>query len=235
MGRQDQQLKALEARIGHAFANRSLIAAALTHVSAAAGGKRQSYQRLEFLGDRVLGLAVAEMLYETFAEAGEGELSRRLAGLVRKETCAEVALAWGAESCIRLGDGEPPATAAKTAVLGDVCESIIGAVFLDAGYETAKAVVRAAFGERLRAPGRPLRDSKTALQEWAQARGLPPPLYRETARSGPDHAPEFTVCVEVPGYPDAQAKGFAKRLAEQAAAAAFMAREGISQGEKGAA
>jgi ribonuclease-3 len=80
-----------------------------------------------------------------------------------------------------------------------------------------------------------LRDSKTALQEWAQARGLPPPLYRETARSGPDHAPEFTVCVEVPGYPDAQAKGFAKRLAEQAAAAAFMAREGISQGEKGAA
>jgi ribonuclease-3 len=236
MARADPKVKELEARIGHVFANRSLIAAALTHVSAAAGGKRETYQRLEFLGDRVLGLVIAEVLFESFPEANEGELSRRLASLVRKESCADVALAWGVESVIRLGEGEKPATAAKATILGDVCESIIGAIFLDAGYETAKAVVAAAFTPQMRAPVRPLRDPKTSLQEWAQAQGLPLPFYRETARSGPDHAPEFTISVEVPGYPTAEAKGFAKRLAEQAAAAAFMAREGIGQeGRKGAA
>jgi ribonuclease III len=236
MARQAPDVRALEARIGYLFADRSLIAAALSYVSAAGGGKRETYQRLEFLGDRVLGLAISEMLYESFPEADEGELSRRLASLVRKESCAEIALAWGVDSVVRLGGTEHPTTATKTTILGDVCESIIGAIFLDAGYAAAKAVVIAAFGAQMRAAGRPLRDAKTALQEWAQARGLPPPLYREMARSGPDHAPEFTISVEVPGYPIAEAKGFAKRLAEQAAAAAFIAREGIGQsGQKGAA
>jgi ribonuclease-3 len=229
-------LKTLEERIGHVFTDGKLIAAALTHVSAATGRKRETYQRLEFLGDRVLGLAVAEMLYAAFPEADEGELSRRLAGLVRKESCAEAALAWGIDSHIRLGDSEKQAGAANVTILGDVCESIIGAVFLDAGYGAAKAVVAATFGARMLSPERPLRDPKTLLQEWAQARGLPAPLYRETARSGPDHAPEFTVSVEVPGFRRAEARGFAKRPAEQAAAAAFIAREGIGQtGQKGAA
>jgi ribonuclease-3 len=240
MARQNRDLKLLEECIGHVFADGKLIAAALTHVSAAAGKHRETYQRLEFLGDRVLGLVISEMLNETYFEADEGELSRRLAGLVRKESCAEVALAWGVETHIRLGDSEKQAGNANMAILGDVCESIIGAVFLDAGYGAAKAVVAAAFGARMRSPERPLRDPKTLLQEWAQARGLPTPLYRETARSGPDHAPEFTISVEVPGYSLAEAKGFAKRLAEQAAAAAFIAREGIGQdsqqtGQKGAA
>ena len=233
---QDRGLKTLEERIGHVFTDGKLIAAALTHVSAATGRKRETYQRLEFLGDRVLGLAVAEMLYAAFPEADEGELSRRLAGLVRKESCAEAALAWGIDSHIRLGDSEKQAGAANVTILGDVCESIIGAVFLDAGYGAAKAVVAAALGVRMLSPEHPLRDPKTLLQEWAQARGLPAPLYRETARSGPDHAPEFTVSVEVPGFPYAEARGFAKRPAEQAAAAAFIAREGIGQtGQKGAA
>ncbi|MGH6838014.1 MAG: ribonuclease III [Methylocella sp.] len=236
MVRQVHDIRALEARIGHDFADRNLIASALTHVSAAAGRKRETYQRLEFLGDRVLGLAISAMLYESFPEAGEGELSRRLAGLVRKESCAEAALAWGVDSCVLLGDIEQRTMPPNMAILGDVCEAIIGAVFLDAGYEAAKAVVLAAFGDRMHAPGHPLRDPKTALQEWAQARGLATPLYRETARSGPDHAPEFTIAVEVPGYRRAEAKGSAKRLAEQAAAAAFIAREGISQDlQKGAA
>jgi len=236
MARPDPKVKELEARIGHVFANRSFMAAALTHVSASAGGRRETYQRLEFLGDRVLGLVMAEILYDSFPDADEGELSRRLASLVRKESCAEVALAWGVEAVIRLGEGENPATAAKITILGDVCESIIGAIFLDAGYEAAMTVVAAAFAPQMRAPGRPLRDAKTALQEWAQAQGLPPPFYRETARSGPDHAPEFTISVEVPGYPAAEAKGLAKRLAEQAAAATFLAREGIGEdGRKGAA
>jgi ribonuclease III len=234
MARQDRDLKALEERIGHVFTDGKLIAAALTHVSAATGRKRETYQRLEFLGDRVLGLAVSEMLYEAFPEADEGELSRRLAGLVRKESCAEAALAWGIEAYIRLGDSEKQVGAANMAILGDVCESIIGAVFLDAGYGAAKAVVAPAFGARMLSPEH--RDPKTLLQEWAQARGLPTPLYRETARSGPDHAPEFTISLEVPGFPHAEAKGFAKRLAEQAAAAAFISREGIGQGrQKGAA
>jgi ribonuclease III len=235
MARPDRQVKALEARIGHVFEDRTLIAAALTHVSAAGGDKRESYQRLEFLGDHVLGLVVSEMVYETFRQADEGELSRRLASLVRKESCADVALAWGVDAAIQLGEGEHPSNAAKVTILGDVCESIIGAIFLDAGYAAARKVVASAFAEKLRSPGWPLRDPKTALQEWAQARGLPLPLYREMTRSGPDHAPEFTVSVEVPGYPAAEAKGFAKRLAEQAAAAAFIAREGIDLGgQKGA-
>jgi ribonuclease-3 len=163
------------------------------------------------------------MLYEAFPEAGEGELSRRLAGLVRKESCAEVAIAWGVDSCLRLGEIEQQTRTPNMAILGDVCEAIIGAVFLDAGYEAAKAVVIAAFGERMHAPGRPLRDPKTALQEWAQARGLPTPLYRETARSGPDHAPEFTISVEVPGYRSAEAKDC--EAPRRKRAAAFIARE----------
>jgi ribonuclease-3 len=228
---------ALEARIGHSFAARNLIVAALTHVSAATGARRESYQRLEFLGDRVLGLVVADMLYEAFPDADEGELSRRLAELVRKESCAEVALEWGAQAFVRAGESEKHASALNSAILGDICESIIGAVFLDAGYLAVKAVVARAFEPRMRAPRRALRDPKTALQEWAQARGLPPPLYRETARSGPDHAPEFTVSVEVPGFAEAEAKGPAKRLAEQGAASAFMTREKImdSGSQKGVA
>lgn len=225
-------LGALEARIGHSFADKTLIAAALTHVSAANGPKRITYQRLEFLGDRVLGLVVSEMLYESFPEAEEGELSRRLAALVRKESCAEVALEWGVQAHIRLGDSERAAGAVKTAILGDVCESIIGAVFLDAGYLAARAVVVRAFEPRMRAPCRPLRDAKTALQEWAQSRGLSTPAYRELSRRGPDHAPEFTIAVEVQGFAPAEATGGSKRLAEQAAASAFIAREGIDQDDR---
>lgn len=235
MTRQERELRALEGRIGHTFGDRALLEQALTHVSAAPGRKRGTYQRLEFLGDRVLGLAISEMLYEAFPQAEEGELSRRLAGLVRKESCAEVARIWGIDTCIRLGESEQPSRAAWTTILGDVCESVIGAIFLDAGYVKVKAIIAAVFGERMRSPSRPLRDPKTALQEWAQARGLPPPLYREMSRSGPDHAPEFRISVEVPGFPTAEAKGLSKRLAEQGAAAAFMAREGIGQdSQKGA-
>jgi len=229
MSRQKQDdLKPLEARIGHSFADAELIRLALTHVSAT-GARRETYQRLEFLGDRVLGLIVADMLYEEFPEAEEGELSRRLADLVRKESCAEVAVEWGIEAHIRLGESEKQAGALKTAILGDVCESIIGAVFLDAGFDAAKLIVRKAFEARMRSPRRPLRDPKTALQEWAQARGLVPPAYQELKRTGPDHAPEFTIAVVLPGFAPAEAKGLSKRRAEQAAASAFITREGISE------
>lgn len=219
----------LEERIGHQFSNRDLLEAALTHVSAVTTAKRaQSYQRLEFLGDRVLGLVIAEMLFETFPKATEGEMSQRLTDLVRREACSDVATQWGASDWLRLGGGEVKTGGAqKKAILSDVCESIIGAVFLDAGYEAARGLVRRSWSQRMMAPKNPLRDPKTVLQEWAQARGKEPPHYRETGRSGPDHAPHFTIAVEVTGYPPAEAEGASKRVAEQAAARAFMTREKV--------
>jgi len=227
---------ALQARIGHVFADASLLERALTHVSALpaqAQRRADSYQRLEFLGDRVLGLTVSDMLYEAFPEAEEGELSRRLADLVRKETCADVARGWGVGAVLRLGEGEAQTGGAnKSAILGDICESLLGAVFLDAGYGAAEALVRRFFSEKMLNPVRPLRDPKTALQEWAQARGLPTPVYRQVGRSGPDHAPVFSIEVGVNGFEPALAEGSSKRFAEQASAQNFLEREGVVGGDE---
>ena len=219
----------LEASLGHEFKDRDLLKRALTHVSAVSGGKRlETYQRLEFLGDRVLGLTICQMLYELYPVAEEGELSRRLADLVRKETCADVARAWGVGAHLKLGLGESQTGGRdKTAILGDACEALIGAVFVDGGYDTARELVRRSFGERMKAPRRSLRDAKTSLQEWAQGRGLEPPSYKESSRSGPAHAPRFTIIVEIQGFEPFSAEGTSKRVAEQAAAEGFMAREGI--------
>jgi ribonuclease-3 len=229
-------VSALQARIGHVFADASLLERALTHVSALpaqAQRRADSYQRLEFLGDRVLGLTVSDMLYEAFPEAEEGELSRRLADLVRKETCADVARGWGVGAVLRLGEGEAQTGGAnKAAILGDICESLLGAVFLDAGYGAAEALVRRFFSEKMRNPVRPLRDPKTALQEWAQARGLPTPVYRQVGRSGPDHAPVFSIEVSVNGFESALAEGSSKRFAEQASAQNFLEREGVVGGDE---
>lgn len=221
----------LEERLGHVFNDKSLLSRALTHVSALGGeaARAQSYQRLEFLGDRVLGLVVAEMLLKAFPEEEEGEMSRRLAEMVRRESCAEVALEWGVGPHVRLGIGEAQSGGAgKGAILADICEAIIGAVFLDAGYASARALVAGAWRGRMNAPRRPLRDAKTLLQEWAQGRGLPAPAYRESARSGPAHAPHFVMAVHVEGFTPAQAEGGSKRAAEQAAAVEFLRREGLA-------
>ena len=224
-------LAALEASLGHTFRHRATLVTALTHIGAASS-RPASYQRLEFLGDRVLGLAIADMLYAAFPHADEGDLSRRLADLVRRESCAEVANDWGVAAHIRLAAGERASATLRQAILGDVCEAIIGAVYLDAGFERASALVERSFGTRMRAPRR-LRDAKTTLQEWAQAKGFAVPLYREIARQGPQHAPEFTVAVTIAGYDEAEARGSSKRIAEQAAAAAFLAREGVAAVEDG--
>jgi ribonuclease-3 len=226
--RDEEGLGALESRIGHCFADQALLLLALTHISAVGPGKgrNRSYQRLEFLGDRVLGLAVADMLYAAFPHADEGDLSRRLASLVRRETCAEVALAWGVGAHVRLGDGEAQSGGrSKGAILADVCEAIIAAVYLDAGFPAASAVVAKAWDVLMRVPRLPLRDAKTALQEWAQARGRPTPAYAEICRSGPAHAPEFTIAVTVEGFSAAEGVGSSKRAGEQAAASAFLTRE----------
>jgi len=219
----------LESTIGYRFNDPALLDRALTHISALKGqGRVGSYQRLEFLGDHVLGLAISEMLFAAFPKADEGELSRRLADLVRRETCADVARAIDLGTALRLGASEVRAGGrAKAAILADVCESLIGAVFLDGGYQAAKAFVDRFWAERMRKPARPLRDPKTVLQEWAQGRGLPTPAYREVERTGPHHDPVFRVAVTLPNRDPAEGKGRSKRAAEQAAAAALLAREGV--------
>jgi ribonuclease III len=219
----------LETRIGYEFADKALLDSALTHISALSGKSRAaSYQRLEFLGDHVLGLVVSDMLFRAFAKADEGELSRRLADLVRQETCAEVARSIDLGSAIRLGGSEANAGGRqRTAILADVCEALVGAVFLDGGYMAAAALVEQLWGERLRKPAGPLRDPKTLLQEWAQGRGLPTPSYREIGRSGPHHDPQFRIAVELPQIMPAEGMGRSKRAAEQAAAAAMLSREGV--------
>jgi ribonuclease-3 len=226
-GRKLPELARLEDRLGHRFRDRALLETALTHMSADPR-RLASYQRLEFLGDRVLGLAIADMLFTTYAQAEEGDMSRRLADLVRKETCAAVAVAWDAGSHLRLGDGEILSGARKNkAILADACEAIIGAVFIDGGYAAARKLVEAGFGERLLKPVTPLRDAKTALQEWAQGQGHPTPTYAERGRSGPDHAPIFRIAVLIGTLAEAEAEGRSKRLAEQAAAEAFLRRQGL--------
>jgi ribonuclease-3 len=223
--------RALEERIGHRFKDPALLDRALSHVSALRGpqSRANSYQRLEFLGDHVLGLAISDMLFRAFPKADEGELSRRLADLVRAETCAEVARSISLGAAIRLGPSEiNTGGRTRTAILADVCEALIGAVFLDGGHAAGAALVERLWQERMRATSRPLRDPKTMLQEWAQAQGLPTPSYREVGRTGPQHSPEFRVAVDLPQRAPAEGMGRSKRAAEQAAAAAMLAREGVS-------
>jgi ribonuclease III len=232
MSRKTKGRKELEERIGYSFAQASLLDSALTHISALSGKSRSdSYQRLEFLGDHVLGLVVSDMLFRAFPKADEGELSRRLADLVRRETCADVARSVDLGAAIKLGASEANAGGRRRlAILADVCEALIGAVFLDGGYAAAAALIERLWDQRMRAPARPLRDPKTVLQEWAQARGLPTPSYREVARTGPHHDPEFRISVALPSLEPAEGIGRSKRAAEQAAAAALLAREGVEAG-----
>ena len=227
MARRKPNLDELLSKLGYRFENPALLDEALTHVSAPKADG-QSYQRLEFLGDRVLGLAIADLLYRTFPGAPEGELSRRLAELVRRESCAEIAIAWDVGPYLKLGAGEAHAGERRNqTILADVCEAIIGAVFMDGGYAAARGVIERAFQPLLEAPRRPLRDPKSALQEWAQGRGLPPPSYTIVEQTGPDHAPRFRVMVKVKGAETEFGLGTSKRIAEQAAARSLLLREGV--------
>jgi ribonuclease-3 len=221
-------MAAIEQRLGHKFADMSLLTTAFTHVSALKSSRGDSYQRLEFLGDHVLGLVVSDMLYRAFPKADEGELSKRLADLVRKETCIDVAKSLDLLEGIKLGAvGAGAGARLRRSVLGDICEAVIGAVYLDGGYAAAAAFVERNWLERMRKPVRPLRDPKTVLQEWAQGQGLPTPVYREVERTGPHHDPRFRVAVELPGLEASEGIGGSKRAAEKAAASAMIAREGV--------
>ena len=217
-------LSAFARRIGHDFARPELLVRAVTHASLSSAS-RPDNQRLEFLGDRVLGLVMAEALLAADRGATEGQLAPRFNALVRKETCAAVARELGLGEVLKLGRSEMLSGGRrKEALLGDAMEAVIAAVHLDAGFEAARALILRLWGKRIGAVQTDARDAKTALQEWAQARGQTPPSYAEVARAGPDHAPVFTVEVRLDSGETAQATASAKRQAEQAAAGALLSR-----------
>jgi len=218
--------------IGHRFGDDAYLIRALTHASF--DNRRDKAvtadnERLEFLGDRVLGLIIAELLFTTYPASDEGDMARRLNQLVRKETCAEVAREIDLGAYLRMGSGEIRAGGRdKMAVLGNACEALIAAVYLDGGLDAARTFIERFWRRHLEAVAQAPLDAKTALQEWAQGRGLDRPAYSVTGRSGPDHAPVFTVAVAVEGYAPATGSGNSKRQAEQDAAASFFSQTGLS-------
>ncbi len=229
---QEKALSDFEEKLNYSFSNRGFLERALTHTSAISPAKRieYSYQRLEFLGDRVLGLVISDILIKRFPLANEGELSRTLNSLVRKETCAKVAQIIDLGKLIRLGESEARSGGAnKEAILGDVCEAIIGAIYRDGGLEEAYKFIEHFFGSLIMSANSSRLDSKTAIQEWAQSKDLSLPTYVETSRSGPDHAPIFSIAVNIQGYAPASANGASKKIAEQNAAENFLLRENIWQ------
>jgi len=217
-------LKAFEARIGHSFAKPELLTRAVTHASLSSA-TRPDNQRLEFLGDRVLGLVMAEALLVADPAAAEGQLAPRFNAMVRKETCAEVARDVGLGEVMKLGRSEMLSGGRrKDALLGDAMEALVAAVFIDGGLEAARGVILRLWSGRIQRVEADARDPKTSLQEWAQARAMPPPRYVEAARQGPDHQPLFTVEVTLQSGEAEQASAGSKRAAEQQAARALLAR-----------
>ena len=205
--------------LGHRPRDPALFARALTHSSAAEG----SYERLEFLGDRVLGLTVAHWLYELFPDEPEGKLSRRLNALVAGETCAEIGRALGVGAHIRLGkQARDDGAADSDNVVGDVVEALVGALYLEAGPAEAAAFIRRAWGDRVSTRDKAPKHPKSALQEWAAANERRAPAYELTGRTGPHHAPRFVVQVTINGVGTASAEGTSKQEAETAAAAKLM-------------
>ena len=216
------ELAAFCARLGHSFTSHALLVQAVTHGSMTTPN-RDDNQRLEFLGDRVLGLVMAEALLAADPHAAEGLVAPRYNALVRRETCADVARGIDLGAVLKLGRSEMQSGGRrKEALLADAMEAVIAAVYMDAGFDAARAVVLRLWASRIGQVDDDARDAKTALQEWAQARGEVPPDYVEVAREGPDHQPLFTIEVRLASGPTEQAVAGSKRQAEQAAAAALL-------------
>lgn len=217
-------LQAFEGRFGHVFKNRERLNLALTHAST---GADHNYERLEFLGDRVLGLVIAELLYEDFPHESEGHLARRHAALVSGATLASIAHVIDLGAVLKLSDAERASGGARNEnILADVMEALIGALYLDAGMAVCKPVLGRLWKDVLHVMDKPPQDPKTTLQEWAQGRGLPLPRYEVTGREGPDHAPVFTITVQVDGHDAVSATGSSRRVAEKAAATLLLERLG---------
>jgi ribonuclease III len=221
-----KSLAPLESIIGYHFTNTTLCESAFTH-----GSKQErtaDYQRLEFLGDRVLSLVIAEELFNRFSHEAEGPLAARLSLLVRGETCAAVGQELGIEDFIIVGVVEKKKGVQRmSSVVGDVVEALIGAIYLDGGLEAARHFILKSWSGLLAKAPAELKDAKTFVQEWALAQPLPLPLYEMTGRVGPEHAPTFTIGLKIGHYDIAVGHGPSKQSAEMAAAAAFIAREGL--------
>ena len=215
-----RDLASLEQKLGYQFQDKQLLRHALTHGSAIeARNPLNSYQRLEFLGDRVLGLAMAAILFQKFPQNLEGELSRRLTSLVRKESCAEIGKELALGQYLILGTGEVQnGGREKPTILADVIEAILGAIFIEAGFEVVKTCIANLWEEQINGSGLAKRDYKTALQEWAHSQNFENPSYTQVSRKGPDHNPVFIIEVRINDDLKACGKGSSKRIAQQEAA-----------------
>lgn len=231
-----EAVAALRDRLGHMFRDPDLLERALTHASVGEGAARdargrpfEDNQRLEFLGDRVLGLIVADRLMSDFPDADEGEMSARLHALVDKQACARAAEALGVGPALRLSPGEAKQGGRRRdGVLGDAMEAILAAVWLDGGMEAARAVFERGWSTDLSAPPRrAISNPKSTLQEWALGRGLSLPTYAVMERTGSDHAPTFTIEVSIAGIEPLTGRGRSRQEAEKAAALAVLQREGV--------
>jgi len=228
-GDDNRELDAVQGRLGHRFADPDLLIRALTHssVDVAPGNNNE---RLEFLGDRVLGLAVANLLIEAFPEAPEGDLAARLNRLVSGKTCALVAESLRLGEALIMAESEAQSGGRRRrSALADACEAVIAAIYLDAGYEDAAAFISRHWKDRMLDFSGPIRDAKTTLQEWTQSQNQGVPDYEVIERTGPDHDPRFVVRVEAPPLEPGTGAGRSKRDAEQDAASKVLVREGIWQ------
>lgn len=248
------KLKSYQANLGYSFKDQALLREALTHGSARAAEPKRSKktsqtakskktkpeaklaaaasgidnERLEFLGDRVLGLVVAELLIGHCPQASEGELALRFNAMVRAETCAEIAEKLDLGSVLRMSQSEESSGGRKkTSILADACEALLGAMFLDGGYEEARRFIRIHWETYLAASSSRPKDAKSALQEWAASQGMGIPKYEEVSRSGPPHNPQFVIKVSLKSLQSAEGTGKSKRASEQEAAAAMLQREGV--------
>ncbi len=227
----DQRLNDISRALDYRFRRPEMLEEALTHSSACPargrGGAsvrpRVAYERLEFLGDRVLGLSVAEMLFYRFPQENEGALARRHAALVRREALARVAMTLGLDAALIMSKGEEEGGGRQNpTMLADACEAVLGAVYADGGLEVAARIVRRHWEPLMAESVTPPKDAKTGLQEWAQGRGKPLPVYQTLGMEGPQHDPIFLISVTVEGYAPVTGRGASKRVAEQAAATAML-------------
>lgn len=216
-----QALQDLQKNLDYEFKQLWLLERALTHSST---GAAKNYERLEFLGDRVVGLVIAHILWETFPEEAEGDLAKRHAALVQGKMLAKLARIIKLGDAMQLSDAERAAGGSENDnILADGLEGVIGAMYVDGGLNECEAVIKRLWGNSIHIMKAPPQDPKTALQEWAQGRALPLPVYELVNKDGPDHAPTFEIKVCVEGYPPWSSKGTSRRKAEKEAAAMLLA------------
>jgi ribonuclease-3 len=212
---------------GYRFKDDELLMDAITHSSHNSSG-RKDYERLEFLGDRILGMVVAEQLYKRYPQADEGMMARQFTYLVRKGTCTLVAKDMGLSELMRAGRSmEGKQTRSSNRMLGDACEAVLAAIYFDSGFAAVRKFILRYWKPYLDKASAAPRDPKTRLQEWALAKGLALPQYKEISREGPDHEPMFIIEVSVPGYEPVRGQATSKRRGEQLAAETFIERQRI--------